>query len=695
MTRYKIDSLDFDVTERTLSLKTQVRVLEPRSVALLQVLLEAEGKLVSRDTLIEKVWLGRVVGESAINRSVSLLRRHFEHLDNGRKYIETLSKSGYKFVFPSQRMQPEVNLNPLLDPISDSKLLGITTVKSYGMALFALLLLFGMSIWLYETITPHSVKPNAVKPAAHGADTQLITSLTGVEYNISADKSGRRLVFHRRTKQADKYIYQLWLVDAGNPRGRLLISAEDVIASAQISPSGDQLIYARYDGLKCSVQWLDIVSQQNKSLFDCAADAKPTFSWGNESNAFFYRTRTDKTQPFTVYHYHLHTQRHSQVTQPFSGGNKPGDYLLAHHPSQDKLAIVRYVDHSRSDIQIINSKTYALLNHYPLNAEIRFIQWHPSQEWLLYAQDEKVMRINLQQQTNTLLLDTGKAIQSFALTNNNSGDRLQLYLSEYQSNSHIWRQALTSNTAPERWLNSSRQETLPKAANTSSQLMFLSNRTGAYQFYVSDKNNNVDPLSISLPLTFMGFDWSPQDKRLVFYHDERFYLYDLASKHLQPILDKQDDSYVINFADNEQEIIYSSHKTGQWQLWNHNLMTGKERKITHNGGYRGRIWRSQLVFSKFNHHGLWLKSLDGKDEQLLLEDFDLTNWLNWHIRGDNLYYYDPKTGVWRYNLETKQRQLMLTTGVDFLAQFSVSADESFIYYVQKEPDQGDIYRLSL
>lgn len=70
------------------------RTLEPRVMQVLVALAQAEGGIVGRDALIERCWDGRIVGENAINRVISLLRqlasetRAFE--------IETVTKVGYR-----------------------------------------------------------------------------------------------------------------------------------------------------------------------------------------------------------------------------------------------------------------------------------------------------------------------------------------------------------------------------------------------------------------------------------------------------------------------------------------------------------------------------------------------------------------------------------------------------------------------
>lgn len=73
-----------------------VEVLEPRVMQVLVALARAGGGIVSRDDLIQACWEGRIVGEDAINRVLSRLRRVADGIGQGSFRIETITKVGYR-----------------------------------------------------------------------------------------------------------------------------------------------------------------------------------------------------------------------------------------------------------------------------------------------------------------------------------------------------------------------------------------------------------------------------------------------------------------------------------------------------------------------------------------------------------------------------------------------------------------------
>lgn len=80
-----------------------VHHLEPRVMQVLVVLAEHSPQVVSRDTLVQLCWNGRIVGEDAINRVVGRLRKLACADGIERFQIETFKKVGYRLLGQIER----------------------------------------------------------------------------------------------------------------------------------------------------------------------------------------------------------------------------------------------------------------------------------------------------------------------------------------------------------------------------------------------------------------------------------------------------------------------------------------------------------------------------------------------------------------------------------------------------------------
>ncbi len=72
--------------------------LEPKVMAVLQVLMSHSGEVVSRQTLMETVWAGRVVGEEVLTRCISELRSALGDKAGDPRFIQTVPKKGYRLL---------------------------------------------------------------------------------------------------------------------------------------------------------------------------------------------------------------------------------------------------------------------------------------------------------------------------------------------------------------------------------------------------------------------------------------------------------------------------------------------------------------------------------------------------------------------------------------------------------------------
>lgn len=73
-------------------------VVEPRVMQVLVALVRAEGAILSRDDLTRCCWEGRIVGDDALNRVISRLRRLADGLAERAFRVETVTKVGYRLV---------------------------------------------------------------------------------------------------------------------------------------------------------------------------------------------------------------------------------------------------------------------------------------------------------------------------------------------------------------------------------------------------------------------------------------------------------------------------------------------------------------------------------------------------------------------------------------------------------------------
>jgi DNA-binding winged helix-turn-helix (wHTH) protein len=86
--------------------------LSPKAVAVLWTLVTRAGQVVSKEELFGSVWPETVVSEGTITNCISELRRVLGDATAKPRYIETVSRRGYRFIAP---------LTTTAQPVSSSK----------------------------------------------------------------------------------------------------------------------------------------------------------------------------------------------------------------------------------------------------------------------------------------------------------------------------------------------------------------------------------------------------------------------------------------------------------------------------------------------------------------------------------------------------------------------------------------------
>jgi DNA-binding winged helix-turn-helix (wHTH) protein len=95
---YQFGSFLLDQAERRLLHGRTALELRPKAFDLLLVLVESAGHLVTKETLLEKVWPDAFVEEANLSVNITMLRRALGERTGGQHYIETVRKLGYRFV---------------------------------------------------------------------------------------------------------------------------------------------------------------------------------------------------------------------------------------------------------------------------------------------------------------------------------------------------------------------------------------------------------------------------------------------------------------------------------------------------------------------------------------------------------------------------------------------------------------------
>jgi DNA-binding winged helix-turn-helix (wHTH) protein len=96
--RLRFDEFILDVARRELWRGSEPVVVEPQVFDLLVYLVQNPERVVTKDELLQAVWDGRIVSESAITNRVNAARRAIGDSGKAQRLIRTVPRKGLRFI---------------------------------------------------------------------------------------------------------------------------------------------------------------------------------------------------------------------------------------------------------------------------------------------------------------------------------------------------------------------------------------------------------------------------------------------------------------------------------------------------------------------------------------------------------------------------------------------------------------------
>ncbi len=283
-----------DVERRVLLKQGKIVSLKPKTFDLLVVLVERRGEIISKNDLLDAVWVNQFVEEKNLSVHVAALRKVFGEGKNDNRFIVTVPGTGYKFVaelnvsnkkeflFENQTFK-RITIQEEIEEVNINKVKGNPTLTRkfaiYLIPLFFCLLFIGFFVWK-NTQYSNRTKPSSVKRlttngkvqiavlspdgklfayvmndlgksslwlgyTSGGNDIQLRQPSEAIYSQISFSPDSNHLYFSSQEDQNQQTaLYRMAVFGGGKEK------ISDGIEGFFLSPDGTQIAFARFNQTK-------------------------------------------------------------------------------------------------------------------------------------------------------------------------------------------------------------------------------------------------------------------------------------------------------------------------------------------------------------------------------------------------------------------------------------------------------------
>ncbi len=109
---HRFESFELDTERYELRREGQPRAVEPQVFALLALLIENRHRMVPRAEIMETVWAGRAVSDSALSSRIKSVRQALDDDGNAQRLIRTVHGQGFRFVGEVESAAPAAGPSP-------------------------------------------------------------------------------------------------------------------------------------------------------------------------------------------------------------------------------------------------------------------------------------------------------------------------------------------------------------------------------------------------------------------------------------------------------------------------------------------------------------------------------------------------------------------------------------------------------
>ena len=568
--RWQIEQYLFCDKQQHLQVDDEQHQLEPMVAELLKYFCEHPEQIVSRDQLIEHVWMGRVVSDNAVNRVVTKLRKAFDDDAKKPRFIATLPKKGYKFIASvkaevaenTEIVDTEIVNNEKPKPNVDNQ----KALVSFPITLISAFVLVVLSVVLYWSVQSRSVAPqNTIR------QVQALTREAGRESAPRVSPNQKYLAYAERKNQK----MSLWIKSLENQeRVEIDHGPEAWVGPASWNEDGSLIAYLVTTSDSCMYflrQFNKLKLSEPKLIYECPAGSYGKIEFLHSNSRFVFTEAPGPDTPYSLYELNTQTGQKRRLAQPdlVLGGNSQFDV----HPTDNKILISSPDEKQWEGFYSLDVDTDELSLLFEQDAYICCGIWdHSGARVVLMGEHPAFELVSYDQNGNDARVIYSGMHQLRSPHRHSNGNDYLFVSGHVNQNIHYWKHEAYESTV---LINNSVDDRLATYSKASGQVAYISLASGSEEVWVSDLNGNQKKLtSFNDSRHYFDLHWLPDGSKIVGLTLNEVHLID-AQQGIYIKLEIGQKEIRGLSAKDINTIAFSLKVGEQWQLHFYDLKTNK------------------------------------------------------------------------------------------------------------------------
>ena len=668
--RLKVGEFTVDVPLREVTTTEQAEPvrLTVKALHVLLALVGQRGKVVSREALLEWVWPDTMPTDDVLTQAIGQLRKAFCDDRESPRYLETISKGGYRLIAPvewldgvAQDRDAETARNDEEAAKPTASLQAPPRVpirKRYAFAAIALLaaLAVAAGVWKFAR-RDRPAAAFAVAPAQAGAVQAplafvTITSRPGRETNVNLSPDGAMAAY----EQIDAKGHSTIMLQATVHVPARQLTATPAGHSDMLpvwSPDGRSLAFVRYDpASRCQIMLIAASGGNERKIADCFDGTASTYDWTPDGSGLLMGLETkspgERSSPLRLLD--IASGRWSSLQYPIADG----DIDIDPGYSPDGRWIVFRRSISLSDLWKMPAAGGKPQRLTHVKSDIRGWDWLPDGSGLIFSyigNDAGMFRYDIASGEVVHL-----AMDEIGMFPDIARNAPSLAFTVDQSTAGIFR--FTLPAAPggkvdkERVFPSSRSDMLPSVSPDGRTLAFISDRGSRLELWLGDldKPESARPVEGFMPVPRHIPVWSEDGSRMLVIGKPagQQALYEVEAEsgrvHLLPV-PAPSPIYAAYTDDPDQLLVGSDSGEGRLRvvLYDRSQSPWRELATVQDVALvRFDARGNRVYFTRVTKPGIWSASPQLKDVKVVdaYRPRQAKEYKRWDIGADGVYFMD-------------------------------------------------------
>lgn len=662
-----------------------------KASGVLRELTQEPGVPVSREHLLGEVWKGTIPTDDVLSQAVSELRKALHDDPRDARYIETITKVGYRLLADVRPVAPKGQRSRIPTQGSGRLMWAGALVLAITAATLALL--------AARTSSEVQAQGELVQSPGFGSDIVPVTSDPGLELYPALSPDGYSVVYSGRPLGETQF--DLFLRSPGSVAPRRLTndeSSSDFMATW--SPDGSEVAFLRLRDGDCGLNIASVVGGFANRVGDCMPGAISWLDWSPDGQYLAYPAFTD-ANPDAVQIHRL--DRLTGIAEPMQYPRVVDEHDVAPRYSPDgQWLAFRRGAYPYGNLYLMPADGGPLRQLALLNSAVHGIDWLSDSSGLVFSSNhlgrDAVFELNLA--SLDLQLIDWRAAHGISIDAGN-----MMAFSTNQADGNIWEYPLTATMESGLgWFTSTRNERATSVSPDGSNIAFISDRSGQPQVWMGNRNtgellqlSNIDEGVPEDP------HWSGNGRLLVYTVRQpvgsRVVVNDIQSGEVSVYLNRVQGLGGVVITNDAQHLVYAANNADGWQLWRLPLAEDKPAvALTVGTGRTPATAPSDdfIYYTRPHGTGLWRVPIMGGEEERLTQAFRFRSRRGWDIGQDGIYYMSSENGVAcvhliRWGEDTPEEIAMLDPQVS-TADIEIHPDGNSVFVTRLDNHQADILK---